>query len=114
MIDDNILAEAVQEAMDTLPEELAARIDNVTVEIADELPGRPWVLGLYRGVPLSSRGSGYTMALPDRITIYRRPLERLFGHDPELLRAETIHTVHHEIAHHFGITDERLREIDRY
>lgn len=110
----DVIAEAVQEAMNDLPAELAGRIDNVAVEIADEVPGQPWILGLYRGIPLSHRGSGYVMALPDRITIYRRPLERLFGHDPALLRAETIHTVHHEIAHHFGISDARLHEIDRY
>jgi predicted Zn-dependent protease with MMP-like domain len=114
MEDRDVIAEAVQEAMETLPKELAAKIDNVAVAIADELHGRPGVLGLYEGFPLTRRGGGYLMTLPDRITIFRRPLERLFGHDPERLRAETIHTVHHEIAHHFGISDDRLREIDRY
>jgi predicted Zn-dependent protease with MMP-like domain len=51
---------------------------------------------------------------PDKITIYRLPLERLYGHDPELLRAQIRRVVLHEIAHHFGITDERLHELDRY
>jgi predicted Zn-dependent protease with MMP-like domain len=52
--------------------------------------------------------------LPDKITIYRRPLERLSGRDPERLRREVRHVVLHEVAHHFGISDERLIEIDRY
>jgi len=52
--------------------------------------------------------------LPDKITIYRGPLERLYGHDPEVLRRNVAHVVLHEIAHHFGISDERLIEIDRY
>ena len=110
---EDVVADAVSEALETLPPEIADRIDNVSVEIADEVPGRPGILGLYHGVP-QPRRTGYNLALPDRITIFRRPLERLFGHDPALLRAQTIHTVHHEFAHHFGISDERLREIGRY
>ncbi len=110
---EDVVADAVSEALETLPPEIAERIYNVSVEIADEVPGRPGILGLYHGVP-QPRRTGYNLALPDRITIFRRPLERLFGHDPALLRAQTIHTVHHEIAHHFGISDERLREIGRY
>jgi predicted Zn-dependent protease with MMP-like domain len=114
MSDPDVVAEAVREALDSLPAEIAERVDNVSVEIADEVPGHPGILGLYRGVPQPHRGGGYVLVLPDRITIFRRPLERLFGHDPDLLRAQTIHTVHHEFAHHFGISDDRLREIDRY
>lgn len=110
---EDVVADAVREALDTLPPEIAQRIDNVSVEIADEVPGHPGILGLYHGVP-QPRGSGYVLALPDRITIFRRPLERFYGHDPVQLRVQTIHTVHHEFAHHFGITDERLREIGRY
>src|SRR5207237_431774 len=72
------------------------------------------LLGLYQGVPLTRRGSYYSGALPDKITIYRGPLERLYGHDPEALRRQVRRVVLHEIAHHFGISDERLIEIDRY
>jgi predicted Zn-dependent protease with MMP-like domain len=110
---DDIVAAAVREAVNRLPDEIARRVDNVAVEIADEEPGHPEILGLYRGIPLTNRGF-YSGALPDRITIYRRPLERLYGHDPALLRERTMHVVRHEFAHHFGISDERLREIGRY
>ena len=76
-------------------------------------PGHP-LLGLYEGVPLTRRGAYYAGALPDKITIFRGPLERLYGADPERLRREVRHVVLHEIAHHFGISDERLVELDRY
>ena len=109
----DIVAIAVPHAIDALPDEIARRIDNVAVEIADEEPGDPEILGLYQGIALPRR-QGYNLALPDRITIFRRPLERLYGHDPELLRERTMHVVRHEFAHHFGISDERLREIGRY
>jgi predicted Zn-dependent protease with MMP-like domain len=65
-------------------------------------------------VPLTRRGINYSGALPDKITIYRGPLERHYGHDPGLLTAQIRRVVLHEIAHHFGISDERLVEIDRY
>ena len=70
-------------------------------------------MALYRGVPLTARGSGYNMTLPDRIVIFQRPLEQLArdeAHLYELVR----HTVQHEIAHHFGISDERLRALGAY
>jgi predicted Zn-dependent protease with MMP-like domain len=106
--------QVVQEALDSLPRELRDRISNVEVVVEDEPPlGQP-LLGLYQGIPLTRRGSGYSGALPDKITIYRRPLERLYGWDPEALRAQIRHVVLHEVAHHFGISDERLIEIDRY
>jgi predicted Zn-dependent protease with MMP-like domain len=106
--------QVVQEALDSLPRELRDRISNVEVVVEDEPPlGQP-LLGLYQGIPLTRRGSGYSGALPDKITIYRGPLERLYGWDPEVLRAQIRHVVLHEVAHHFGISDERLIEIDRY
>jgi predicted Zn-dependent protease with MMP-like domain len=106
--------QVVQDALNSLPSELSARVSNVEIVVEDEPPlGQP-LLGLYQGVPLTRRGSGYSGALPDKITIYRGPLERLFGYDPEVLRAQIRHVVLHEVAHHFGISDERLIEIDRY
>jgi predicted Zn-dependent protease with MMP-like domain len=72
------------------------------------------VLGLYQGVPLTRRGINYSGALPDKITIYRGPLERIYGHDANLLAGQIKRVVLHEVAHHFGISDERLVEIDRY
>ncbi len=106
--------QVVQDALDSLPRELRERISNVEVVVEDEPPlGQP-LLGLYQGVPLTRRGSGYSGALPDKITIYRGPLERLYGWDAEVLRGQIRHVVLHEVAHHFGISDERLIEIDRY
>ena len=104
----------MQEALDSLPRELRDRISNVEIVVEDEPPAGQPLLGLYQGVPLTRRGSGYSGALPDKITIYRGPLERLYGRDPEVLRGQIRHVVLHEIAHHFGISDERLIEIDRY
>jgi predicted Zn-dependent protease with MMP-like domain len=104
----------VQAALDSLPPELRGQISNVEIVVEDEPPPGQALLGLYQGVPLTRRGSGYSGALPDKITIYRGPLERLYGRDPQLLERQIRHVVLHEVAHHFGISDERLIEIDRY
>jgi predicted Zn-dependent protease with MMP-like domain len=106
--------QAVQDALDSLPRELRDRISNVEIVLEDEPPHGQPLLGLYQGVPLTRRGTGYTGALPDKITIYRGPLERLYGWDAEVLRSQIRHVVLHEVAHHFGISDERLIEIGRY
>jgi predicted Zn-dependent protease with MMP-like domain len=109
-----VFEEIIQTALDSLPAELRERISNVEVVVEDEPPfGQP-LLGLYQGVPLTRRGTGYNGALPDKITIYRGPLERLYGYDPVLLEDRVRHVVLQEVAHHFGISDERLIEIDRY
>ncbi len=106
--------EAVEDALDSLPEDLREFMSNVAIVVEEEPPaGRP-LLGLYQGLPLTMRGSGYSGLAPDKITIYSRPLERLYGVDPARLRREIRRVVLHEVAHHFGISDERLREIDRY
>jgi predicted Zn-dependent protease with MMP-like domain len=102
------------EAVESLPPELARSMSNVAIVVEDEPPPGMPLLGLYQGVPLTRRTSAYGGALPDKITIYRGPLERLYGRDREELRAQVRRVVLHEIAHHFGISDERLREIDRY
>lgn len=82
---------------------------NVEV-IVEDAPGREGLLGLYEGIPQPSRGAGYAGVLPDRITIYRLPIEARARSDEDLER-EVRKTVWHEIAHHFGISDERLREL---
>jgi predicted Zn-dependent protease with MMP-like domain len=104
----------VQDALDSLPEELSRQISNVEIVVDDEPPAGQPLLGLYQGIPLTRRGSQYGGVLPDKITIYRGPLLRLYGSDPDRLRQEVRRVVLHEIAHHFGISDERLIEIDRY
>jgi predicted Zn-dependent protease with MMP-like domain len=104
----------IREVLDALPPELAASVSNLAIEVADEDPAHPNRLGLYQGVPLTRRSLGYVFALPDRITIYGGTLERLYGRDPDVLEEQIRHVVLHELAHHFGISDERLREIGRY
>ncbi len=104
----------VGEALDTLPGDIRERLSNVELVVEGEPPAGQPLLGLYQGVPLTRRGSNYAGALPDKITIYRGPLERLYGRDPELLSRQVRHVVLHEVAHHFGISDERLVELDRY
>jgi predicted Zn-dependent protease with MMP-like domain len=111
---DERFAEFARDALDSLPPDLRAEMSNVEIVVeAEPPPGQP-LLGLYQGIPLTRRGSYYAGALPDKITIYRGPLERLYGYDPETLRRQVRRVVLHEIAHHFGISDERLIEIDRY
>ena len=103
-----------EEALDSLPEDLREYMSNVAIVIEDEAPfGQP-LLGLYQGLPLTRRASSYGAVPPDKITIYRGPLERLYGADSDRLRTEVRRVVLHEIAHHFGISDDRLRELDRY
>ncbi len=106
--------EYAQDALDSLPADLFAQMSNVEIVVEEEPPPGQPLLGLYQGVPLTRRGSYYGGVLPDKITIYRGPLERLYGHDPETLRREVKRVVIHEVAHHFGISDERLVELDRY
>ena len=89
-------------------------MSNVEIVIADEPPHGEPLLGLYEGIPLTERTSSYGAVLPDKITIFRGPLERLYGHDPARLAERVRHVVLHEVAHHFGISDERLVEMDRY
>jgi predicted Zn-dependent protease with MMP-like domain len=106
--------ELVQDALDALPSDLRAQMSNVAVVVEDEPPPGHPLLGLYQGVPLTRRSGGYNGALPDKITIFRGPIERMAGDDEERLRREVRHVVVHEVAHHFGISDARLVEIDRY
>ena len=108
------LARLVEDALDSLPADLRRKLSNVDIVIEEEPPPGERLLGLYQGIPLTRRTSGYSGALPDKISIYRGPLERLYGHDPALLRTQVRRVVLHEIAHHFGISDERLVELDRY
>jgi predicted Zn-dependent protease with MMP-like domain len=99
----------VRNALDALPEAFRTRLENVEIVIEDA-PENEHLLGHYHGVPLTHRGSSYSGYLPDKITIYRRPLERR-ARTPEELAEQVRVTVWHEIAHHFGISDERLREL---
>ena len=104
--------DAVGEALDSIPAELARAMDNVVVLVEPEPPAdEPDLLGVYDGTPLTERdgwwGAG---SLPDRITIFRGPLERMCV-TGEQLRHEIAVTVVHEVAHHFGIDDAHLHEL---
>jgi predicted Zn-dependent protease with MMP-like domain len=101
----------VRAALDALPPELRNAMENVEIVVEDENPEDPDLFGLYLGIPLTERDSGYAGALPDKIAIYRIPLEEEFGHDPALLEEEIGITVVHEVAHHFGIDEDRLSEL---
>jgi predicted Zn-dependent protease with MMP-like domain len=113
-VDDVDFEQIAERAIESLPDELRGYMSNVAIVIEDEPPGGQPLLGLYQGVPMTRRTSSYGAVPPDKISIYRGPLERHYGRDPERLRAEIRHVVLHEIAHHFGISDERLREMGRY
>ena len=99
----------VGDALDSIPEALARLMDNVAVFV--EEGSDPHLLGLYEGVPLTARDSGYTgMVMPDRITIFRRSICALARSEDEVVE-EVRKTVVHEVAHHFGIDDARLHEL---
>jgi predicted Zn-dependent protease with MMP-like domain len=106
--------ESVEAAIETLPDDLREAMSNVAILVEAEPPEGEPLLGLYEGIPLTARTSAYAGAPPDKISIYRGPLERLYGHDHALLQQMIRRVVLHEIAHHFGISDERLVELDRY
>ena len=117
--------ELVQEALDSIPDELWNSIDNLGVTV-EEWPTRAQLershvgagnllLGLYEGVPLTGRSQYYGLVPPDKVTIFRGPILRVCPPgDEDAIRAQVRRTVLHEIAHHFGISDERLREIGAY
>lgn len=113
----------VVRALDELPEEVQGWLSNVAVVVqahptADQLrrarvgPGN-LLLGLYEGIPLTTRTSNYGLVLPDKITIFQWSIERICRSDEEIA-TRVRRTVVHELAHHFGISDDRLREIGVY
>jgi predicted Zn-dependent protease with MMP-like domain len=104
--------ELVAEALDTIPADLADLMDNVAIFVEDNgPPDEPHLLGLYEGIPLTERGAWYaTGTLPDRISIYRNPTLAVCETEEDVVHEVRV-TVVHEIAHHFGIDDERLGEL---
>ncbi|OLM11443.1 hypothetical protein Ae505Ps2_1567c [Pseudonocardia sp. Ae505_Ps2] len=102
--------ELVGEALDLVPAELAAAMDNVVVLVEPRHPDEPDLLGLYEGVALTERTADYAGELPDRITVYRDAVLD-FCDDEEQVVDEVAITVVHEIAHHFGISEEKLHEL---
>jgi len=101
----------VADALDTIPAQLARLMDNVVVVVEDHAPADdPELLGLYSGTPLTERGTWYAGSLPDQITIFRLPTLQICQSLEDVV-AEVRITVVHEVAHHFGIDDDRLHEL---
>ncbi len=120
---DKSFEELVAEALDSLPPDIQEKLENVEVVVEWRPspaqmrrmglgPGQT-LFGLYEGVPLTERTSGYNLVLPDKITIFRQPIEAYCRTD-EQVRQTVRRTVLHELAHHFGISDDRLRELGAY
>ena len=113
----------VMRALDGLPEVFKQSLENVDVVVEDEptkeqagkvnAAHRRMVLGLYQGVPLSRRNHLYGMVMPDKISIFQKNIERICRTDEDIVRIVT-HTVQHELAHHFGISDKRLKDLGIY
>jgi predicted Zn-dependent protease with MMP-like domain len=109
-IDEETFGQLVEQALDSIPPELGRLMRNVAVVVEDQ-GASPNLLGLYHGVPLTERSpTSYAGVLPDRITIYRLPIVRRCRTQEEVAEQVRI-TVVHEVAHHFGIDDDRLDEL---
>jgi len=112
-VDRGRFEELVTDALDSLPQWVIDRLENVEVIVEDRPPpGEPNLLGRYHGIPLTERRF-YAGVLPDTITLYRRTIERE-ARDEDDIRRVVGHTVEHEVAHFFGISDARLRDLDAY
>ena len=113
----------VDKAINSLPPSILERMQNITIMVEDwpspqqqesaKIRHPQELLGLYEGVPLPNRTSGYNMVLPDRITIFQKPIELHYRTDDKIIE-KIQNTVYHEIAHYFGISDARLREMGKY
>lgn len=111
----------VQEGIQQIPKKFRNKLSNVVITIEDSpsqaqlrklnLPDNQLLFGLYRGIPQTKRGFNYNLVLPDKITIFQKPIESLFE-SSEKIRQIVRQTIWHEIAHHFGIDERRIREIE--
>ena len=109
-------------AINNLPGEFRERLENIDVVVADEptrgqlrqshIKRNETLLGLYEGIPLTVRSAGYSFVIPDKITIFQKSIEAACKNDTQII-AEITRVVRHEIAHHFGIDDDRLEELGR-
>ena len=124
-MDIETFSELVTRSLESLPSEFKERLENVQIDIESwpseeelrdvgmSIGDRSSLLGLYHGVPLTERTSSY-MAFPDRITIYMKPILLVAGNDESKIAEQVRHTVVHEIAHYYGIDDERLMDLGAY
>jgi predicted Zn-dependent protease with MMP-like domain len=121
-ISDEQFEALINEAMEELPQEYIERLDNVAITYADEptpeqreklkLRGNETLFGLYEGIPLTKRGAGYSLVLPDKITIFKLPILTYVATLPEL-KEQVKRTLWHEIAHYYGLDHDRIHELER-
>lgn len=121
-VDDEVFNDLIAESLDELPEKYTSRLNNVLITYEhDPSPAQreklnlrcnETLFGLYEGIPLPARGSGYNMVLPDKITIFKNPMLHA-TQDVTSLKAQVKHTLWHEIAHYFGLNHDRIHEIER-
>lgn len=121
-MDDEQFSALISRAMDEMPERYMRGLDNVVVTYADDpsieqaaklhLRGDSLLLGLYEGIPLTKRGAGYNLVLPDNITLFKNPLLTV-THDEDSLYRQVKHTLWHEIAHFYGLDHDQIHEIER-
>jgi predicted Zn-dependent protease with MMP-like domain len=120
-VSDDLLERLLAEAMDELPEERIEGLDNVAIVFEDsptaeqheklKLRGNQTLFGLYEGIPLTKRGAGYNLVLPDKITIFRRPILEASSSMADL-KEKIKHTLWHEIAHYYGLDHERIHALE--
>ncbi len=121
-MNDDEFQKLVKEAAGAIPEKFQKLMENVEIVIDDfpseyqlkksKIKKRDCLLGLYEGVPKTKRGSHYANVLPDKITIFKIPIERM-SNDKKELKKIVERTIWHEIAHHFGIDEKRVQELER-
>jgi len=109
-VDRTAFEELVADALDLIPDELASLMDNVAVFVEDRHPHEPDLLGLYEGTPLTERGDYGGLALPDRVSVYRLAICAICDDEEDVVEEVAV-TVVHELAHHFGIGEDRLEEL---
>lgn len=122
-MDSTRFKQLVSTAVETLPEEFSTRLENVDVVVQDwptsnqlrkaGLRRGESLLGLYEGVPLLRRGQHYGLVLPDKITLFQKPIEARCGQNETRIATEITIVVKHEIAHHFGLGEARLEQIEK-
>ncbi len=122
-VDRDAFAAMVLRAIDGLPERFRTQVTNLDIAVEDVAPPEDYtrtraprgstLLGVYRGIPLTRRGAHYNMALPDTIVIFQQPIQRMASDEADL-EERVRRVVRHEVAHYFGISDERLHELDAY
>lgn len=120
-VDDEKFEKLISRAIDEMPEKYIKNLSNVVITYADEpnehqqqvakLRKHSILLGLYEGVPLTQRGAGYNLVLPDKITLFKHPIIKM-SHDESSFYAQIKHTLWHEIAHYYGLNHNRIHEIE--